>query len=64
MFKAALEETQEDEDDYNIGVNSITPDAFVQVAHKYGLMNGDHRTYMPPRPMTRRNKGVVSNIYS
>ena len=55
MFKAALEETQDDEYDHNIGVNSITPDAFVKVAHKYGFLSGDHRTYMPPRPMTRHD---------
>jgi hypothetical protein len=57
MFKSALAETQDnnDSDDHNVGVNVITPDGFVNVAQKYGFLSGDHRTYMPPRPISRRD---------
>ena len=55
MFKAALEETQDDDEDHNVGVNTITPEAFVATANKFGFLSGDHRTYMPPRPLTRHD---------
>lgn len=55
MFKAALEATQKNSEDVNLGVNSISPDAFVAVSHRFGFLSGDHRTYMPPRPLTRKD---------
>ena len=55
MFKAALEATQRNGQDADLGVNSISPEAFVTVSHKFGFLSGDHRTYMPPRPLTRRD---------
>ena len=55
MFKAALANTQESSDDHNVGVNTITPEAFVLTCGEYGVLSGDHRTYVPPRPMTRRD---------
>ena len=44
MFKAALRITAErdDHEDANLGVNSITPEAFVEVSHSFGFLAGDH----------------------
>ena len=57
MFKSALAETQKEKnsEDHHVGVNVITPDGFVNIAQKYGFLSGDHRTYMPPRPISRRD---------
>ena len=45
MFKFALKSLNDPES------HEITPDAFIKAAHDLGFLSGDHKTFMPPRPI-------------
>ena len=36
-------------------ITSISPEVFLLCATKHGFLSGDHRTYMPPRPMSKKD---------